>query len=113
MKKSDTIKGITTFATPEFQSKVTAKENIANMKVGQVGFFTFKQMRFSSKIMVMGEFGDWTQINPNKPDFELQNKVGLYKPLTLDECLEYFEFPLLSDVDFEKKFRDFKPQQLK
>ncbi|WP_028526144.1 hypothetical protein [Runella limosa] len=113
MKKSDTTKNITTFATPEFQSKVTAKKNIANMKTGQVGFFTFQQMRFSEKIMVMGEFGDWAQINPNKPDFELQNKVGFYKPLTLVECLEYFEFPLLSEFDFEKQFKDFKPQQVK
>lgn len=112
MKRSDTTKNITTFATPEFQSKVTAKQNIGNMKAGQVGFFTFTQMRFSSKMMVMGEFGDWTQIHPNKPDFELQNKVGFYKPLTLDECLEHFEFPLLSDVDFEKQFRDFKPQKV-
>lgn len=113
MKRSDTTKNLTTFATPGFKSKVTAKENIANMRAGQVGFFTFTQMRFSSKIMVMGEFGDWVKTHPEKHNYELQNKVGFYKPLTLDECLEYFEFPLLSEFDFEKLFREFKSKQVK
>lgn len=112
MKKRTSLDS-TTLPTSSFQSKVTAKQNIANMKSGQVGFFTFQQMRFSHNIMVMGDFGDWVQIHPQKKDYELQNKLGFYKPLSLEECLKIFDFPLLADVDFEKKFKDFKPQKVK
>lgn len=108
MKKGTSLDS-TTLPTPSFQSEVTAKQNIANMKKGQKGFFTFQQMRFFRNIMVLGEFGDWVKTHPEKHNYELQNKLGFYKPLSLEECLEYFDFPLLSDIDFEKRFKDFKP----
>lgn len=102
----------TTHATPGLQIKVTAKVNIANMKAGQVGRFTFIQMRFSHKIMIMGNFGDVVYTHPEKVNYELRNQLGFYKPLTYQECLDAFDFSLNDAIEFERLFKDFKPQIL-
>ena len=102
----------TTHPTPGIQIKVTSKQNIANMKAGQVGYFTFIQMRFSQKIMIMGKFGDLVCTHPEKLNYELRNQLGFYKPLTYQECLDAFDFSLNDAIEFERLFKDFKPQIL-
>lgn len=100
----------TTFPTPKGVFTVVAKHDIGSMKAGQTGIFEFAQMRFSNKIMVYGNFGDMVKTHPEKATYEMRNTLYFYKSLTLKECLEAFKFPLFEDVDFEKFFKDFKPE---
>lgn len=109
--KHTTIKP-TTYPTPTGVFQVVACSNVGAMKSGQTGRFEFQQMRFSTKIMVTGTFWDWLEYEePFTKQIERmkQNEAGFYKPMTLEECLETFEFELLADMDFEKLFKDFKP----
>lgn len=102
----------TTYPTPKGVFTVIAVKNISSMKAEQTGIFEFQQMRFSHNIMVMGSFGDMVQTHPEKHNFEMLHKLYFYKAMTYKECVEAFKFELFSDSDFERLFKDFKPEQV-